>query len=137
MRNSQTLLKTILNYAIALVWLLNGLFCKLLNFVPRHQQIVGRILGEEHSFILIKIIGALEVLMVVWILSGIKTRLCAVTQILIIGTMNIIEITLAPDLLLYGKVNTFPALLLMGVIFINEFYLSHKDTKTQSNTKNS
>ncbi|MDP1803132.1 MAG: DoxX-like family protein [Bacteroidota bacterium] len=126
MRNSQPLLKLILNSAIALVWLLNGLFCKLFNFVPRHQQIVGRILGDEHSFILIKIIGALEVLMVVWILSGIKTRLCAITQILIIGTMNIIEITLAPDLLLYGRANIFPALLLMSVIFANEFFVTNK-----------
>ena len=120
----------ILTYAIALVWLLNGLFCKLLNFVPRHQQIVGRILGDEHSFIFIKIIGALEVLMVVWILSGIKSRLCAIMQILIIGTMNIIEITLAPDLLLYGRANIFPALLLMTAIFVNEFLFRSKVPNT-------
>lgn len=120
----------ILTYALALVWLLNGLFCKLLNFVPRHQQIVGRILGDEHSFILIKIIGALEVLMVIWILSGIKSRLCSIMQILIIGTMNIIEITLAPDLLLYGRANIFPALLLMTAIFVNEFLFRSKVPKT-------
>lgn len=126
----KTVVNKLLTYAIALVWLLNGLFCKLLNFVPRHQQIVGRILGDDHSFILIKIIGALEVLMVVWILSGIKPRLCALMQILIIGTMNVIEITLAPDLLLYGRANIFPALLLMSVIFVNEFFLRSKVTNT-------
>lgn len=126
----KTIVNKLLTYAIALVWLLNGLFCKLLNFVPRHQQIVGRILGDDHSFILIKIIGASEVLMVVWILSGIKPRLCALMQILIIGTMNIIEITLAPDLLLYGRANIFPALLLMSVIFVNEFFLRSKVANT-------
>ncbi|MBL7910006.1 MAG: DoxX-like family protein [Bacteroidia bacterium] len=126
----KTVVNKVLTYAIALVWLLNGLFCKLLNFVPRHQQIVGRILGNDHSFVLIKIIGALEVLMVLWILSGIKSRLCALTQLLIIGTMNIIEITLAPDLLLYGRANIFPALLLMSVIFVNEFFLRSKVANT-------
>ncbi len=126
----KTVVNKVLTYAIALVWLLNGLFCKLLNFVPRHQQIVGRILGNDHSFILIKIIGALEVLMVLWILSGIKSRLCAFMQVLIIGTMNIIEITLAPDLLLYGRANIFPALLLMSAIFVNEFFLRSKVANT-------
>ncbi|MBA2611059.1 MAG: DoxX-like family protein [Bacteroidetes bacterium] len=131
------MLKNILNYLIALVWLLNGLFCKLLNFVPRHQQIVGRILGDEHSFILIKLIGALEVLMVVWIISGIRSRWCAIIQILIIGTMNCIEITLAPDLLLYGRANIFPALLLMSIIFVNEFLFRHKGAEIQRSTKKS
>jgi hypothetical protein len=36
----------ILNYGIASVWIANGLFCKLLNLVPRHQRIVARILGR-------------------------------------------------------------------------------------------
>jgi len=38
-----------LNYCIAIIWLLNGLFCKVLNLVPRHQEIVARILGSTHS----------------------------------------------------------------------------------------
>ncbi len=35
----------ILNYLIAAVWIANGLFCKVLNLVPRHQEIVARIIG--------------------------------------------------------------------------------------------
>jgi hypothetical protein len=62
-------LKKILTVAIALVWLINGLFCKILGLVPRHQMIVARILGENYSFIATKTIGLLEVLMFAWILS--------------------------------------------------------------------
>ena len=113
----------VLNYAIALVWLINGLFCKLLNFVPRHQQIVGRILGEEHSFALIKTIGALEVLMAVWIISNKKPHTCAIIQILLIIIMNSIELMMAPDLLLFGFGNFILALLLVFIIYLNDRYL--------------
>jgi hypothetical protein len=34
----------LLNYLIAAVWLVNGLFCKVLGLVPRHQEIVATIL---------------------------------------------------------------------------------------------
>jgi putative exporter of polyketide antibiotics len=47
----------IFNYLIAAVWLINGLFCKLFNLVPRHQEIVSNILGHEHAALLTKLIG--------------------------------------------------------------------------------
>lgn len=113
----------ILTYAFALVWLINGLFCKVLNFVPRHQQIVARILGEEHSFLLIKTIGVLEILMALWIISNKMPHLCAFMQITIILAMNFIEVTMAPDLLLFGIRNLFVAIGLTAVIYFNDRYL--------------
>src|SRR5437773_4211250 len=95
----------LLNYLIAAVWIANGLFCKVLNMVPRHQQIVARILGEEHARLLTLLIGLSEIVMAVWILSGIKTRLNAVVQILVIAVMNVLEFFLVPDLLLWGRGN--------------------------------
>lgn len=101
--------RKVLRYFIAAVWLINGLFCKLLNLVPRHQQIVARILGGEHSMLLTKTIGGLEVLMAAWVLSRIQLRLCTALQILLVASMNIIEFILAPDLLLFGKGNVIVA----------------------------
>ena len=72
----------ILNYLIALVWFVNGLFCKVLNLAPRHQEIVGRILGNEYALILTKIIGFSEIIMAIWILSRIYSKFNAMTQIL-------------------------------------------------------
>src|SRR6185295_17356978 len=93
----------ILNYLIATVWIVNGLLCKVLNLVPRHQLIISRILGDEHATFLTRAIGISEILMAIWILSRIATRLNASVQIGIIAVMNIIEFVCAPDLLLFGK----------------------------------
>lgn len=94
--------------------------------VPRHQQIVATILGEKYARTLTIIIGLSEIAMAIWILSGIKTKLNAITQIVIIGVMNTLEFLLVPDLLLWGRCNSLFALLLMATIYYNEFYLNKR-----------
>jgi uncharacterized membrane protein YphA (DoxX/SURF4 family) len=116
----------ILTYCIAAIWIVNGLFCKVLNLVPRHQQIVTKILGNEHSRLFTIAIGVFEIFMAIWILSNIKSRLNAIAQILIIATMNVLEFILVPDLLLWGKANALFAFLLILVVYFNEFYLNKK-----------
>jgi len=116
----------LLTYFFATVWIANGLFCKVLNLVPRHQEIVGRILGNGHSRFLTIIIGLSEIAMAVWILSGLWTRLNAVVQIFIIATMNIFEFFLAPDLLLWGKANAVFAFIFILLIYYNGFHLNKK-----------
>lgn len=113
--------KTITVFA-ASIWLINGLFCKLFNLVPRHQQIVARILGNEHAIVLTKIIGGLEILMAVWILSKIQPRLCTATQIVLVATMNVIEFYAAPDLLLFGKANILVAAVFILILIFNHFF---------------
>ena len=113
----------IISYFIAFVWLANGLFCKLLNLVPRHQLIVARILGSEHAGMLTKTIGTAEILMAIWIISSVKPRLCAFAQIIIIAIMNAIEFFKASDLLLFGKINALVALCFILLIYYNEFIL--------------
>jgi hypothetical protein len=115
--------KDLLTIGISTVWLINGLFCKLLNLVPRHQIIVSRILGDEFSFIATKIIGILELLMAFWILTRIRSRICAVSQVVIIAAMNILEFILVPDLLLFGRINIILAFVFILIILINEFVL--------------
>ncbi|WP_293931951.1 DoxX-like family protein [Sphingobacterium sp. UBA6645] len=123
---------SILQGLIALVWLINGLLCKILNLVPRHQQIVERILGEPHARLLTILIGIAEIMMVVWILSRWNARLCAITQIVVIGVMNIIELIFAKDLLLWGRLNIVFAFAFMVLIYLKEFRL--KPTKNNSSS---
>ena len=101
----------LLTYLIALVWLANGLLCKLLMLVPRHAAIVARILGPAHASVLTRLIGLGEIGMAVWVLSGIKARWCAWVQIMLILSMNSLEAVLAPDLLLWGRFNAVFAVL--------------------------
>ncbi|MGN7787378.1 DoxX-like family protein [Niabella sp. 22666] len=115
-----------LQYAIAFIWIANGLFCKILNLVPRHTQIVATILHTPYARVITGGIGFSELLMAMWIISGIKARLAAVTQMIIIAVMNIIEFLLVPELLLWGRLNIIFAFLLIGLIYYHQFILHKK-----------
>jgi len=119
-------IKTLLNVLIAIVWLANGLICKVLNLVPRHQLIIARILGEQHAPLFTMAIGVSEILMAVWIISRIMPKLCAITQMLIVMLMNIIEFTLAPDLLLFGHINLLIAIGFVAVIYFDTFVINQR-----------
>ncbi|HTD40618.1 MAG TPA: DoxX-like family protein [Mucilaginibacter sp.] len=118
-----------LNYLFAIVWIVNGLLCKVLNLVPRHELIVSRILGGEHAFFLTKAIGISETLMAIWIISNTKSRFNVAIQIVIIATMNVIEFVFAPDLLLWGRSNLMFATMFILLIYYNEFILNKQLTK--------
>ncbi len=119
----QLFLHKALTLFIASVWLINGLYCKLLNGVFRHEKIVARILGESYASLLTKTIGFSECLLFLWIISRIKPRFCAIFQIIMTGLMNGIEFFLAPDLLLFGHLNSLFALMFISIIYSNEFLL--------------
>jgi hypothetical protein len=121
--------KQILGYFIASVWIANGLFSKILNLVPRHQKIVARILGDGHAAFFTKAIGFSEIAMAVWILSGIKTKLNVIAQMIIIATMNLLEFILAPDLLLWGRFNLLFAFMFILLIYYNEFHFRNKSVQ--------
>ncbi|RTZ04368.1 hypothetical protein EKL98_09285 [Flavobacterium bomense] len=126
---TKTKIYKILSYCIATVWIANGLFCKVLNLVPRHEQIVARILGDDYSRPLTILIGLSEIIMAVWILSAYKTRLNAIAQMAVVGTMNTLEFMFVPDLLLWGKLNSMFAFIFIIVVYSNEFYLNKKQFK--------
>ncbi len=115
----------VLAYLIAVVWFINGLFCKVLNLVPRHQEIVGRILGEDYSRPLTFAIGLAEIGMGIWILSGFKPRLNAIVQILVVTIMNILEFILVQDLLLWGKFNALFAFLFVLIVYFHAYHLKN------------
>lgn len=107
----------------SLIWLVNGLLCKILDLVPRHQQIVAEILGETYAKSLTIAIGVGEMLMAIWIISRKFAQLSAITQILLIVTMNILEFILAPHLLLWGRLNIVFALCLAALVYYQGFVL--------------
>lgn len=120
----------ILNYLIAAVWLINGLFSKVLNFVPRHEQIVGRILGNDYAKFLTVLIGLAEIGMTIWILSRVKPKINTVFQMAIVALMNVLEFIFVPDLLLFGRFNAIVAAAFILLIYFNEFVLG-KDAAQQ------
>lgn len=123
------------NCAIAMVWFINGFFCKILNLVPRHQAIVGSILSQEHAVLLTKTIGILEVLLAIWILTRLQSKLTTLLQITLIASMNVIEFCLTPELLLFGKLNIVFAIVFMLIIYFNQYY-HHKELQSISQVPN-
>ncbi|MFD2543529.1 DoxX-like family protein [Lacinutrix gracilariae] len=115
-----------LTYFIALVWSVNGLLCKVLNLVSRHQDIVARILDTNYSRTITIAIGILETIMALWILSNYKSKLNAIVQIIIIATMNVLELILAPDLLLWGTYNSLFAFLFILLVYFTNFKQNKK-----------
>ena len=105
-----------LRVAIGLVWLVNGLLCKVMHGVPRHEAIVSRILGETYAMEITKLIGLSEIGMAVWVWSGLYRKVNAWLQMVLVGTMNLLEVWLAPDLLLWGPWNLLFALGFIGVV---------------------
>jgi len=88
------------NTAVAAVWIFHGIYSKLLNGIPRHQRIVGRILGERLARPATKLVGALEFLLGIWVFSGWQPIACATVQTLAIVAMNTLEIAIARELLI-------------------------------------
>lgn len=71
------------------------------------------------------LIGIAEIIMALWILSGYKNKLNTITQISVVIVMNVIEIILAPDLLLWGKANLLFAIIFVSVVYYNGFKLKN------------
>jgi hypothetical protein len=85
---------------VGLVWLVFGVYYKLLRQVPRHERIVARVLGDRVAPVLTRVIGAGEAAIAVWMFSGIALPLCVGLQTVLIAAMNTLELRYARDLLL-------------------------------------
>lgn len=123
----------LLNTFIALVWLVNGLFCKVLDCVPRHQEIVGRILGNDNANSYTIAIGIGEIFIFCLVLTAYRPKLIAILQIVLVASMNTIEFIMVPDILLWGKLNALFALLFILVVYYSAFHLEPRTSNSPSN----
>ena len=99
---------------IGSVWVFHGLYSKILNGIPRHRLIVGKILGDTNAGIATRVIGVLEVLLGVWAWTGWQPVGCAVVQTAAIVAMNSLEIFLARELLISA----------VGMVILNAGFLT-------------
>ena len=107
-------LRIALTVLIGSVWVFHGLYSKLLDGIPRHRAIVGRVLGEEWAGPITAAVGILEVLVGLWAYSRRNRRACAWVQTIAITAMNTVEIARASDLLLSAP----------GMVALNAIFLS-------------
>ncbi|HTY41099.1 MAG TPA: DoxX-like family protein [Thermoanaerobaculia bacterium] len=80
----------LIHSAIAAVWLYEGLWCKLLEGDKRQREIVARVprLGPSFSGPFLKLLGAAEVGIAAWVLSGAHPVAAAAVQTLLLVALN-------------------------------------------------
>ncbi len=115
-----------LTYLIASVWIINGLIYKVMNLVPRHQEIVSYFIGDGYAREATIAIGLLEVVLALWYLAQIKPCINAVVQMSAVFIMNVLEFIFVPELLLWGRFNIVLALFFIGLVYFNEFVSRQK-----------
>lgn len=81
----------LIHIAVAAVWFYEGLWCKLLNGQPRQVRVVEAMppYGAGVASKLLRLVGAVETAIGVWILSGVAPILCAAAQTALLVTLNV------------------------------------------------
>lgn len=80
----------LIRLAIALVWFYQGLWCKVLGGVPRHEAVIAAVpfLGSAASHSTLIALGLLECGIGLWVLSGRRMRQAAIAQTVLLAAMN-------------------------------------------------
>jgi uncharacterized membrane protein YphA (DoxX/SURF4 family) len=93
----------LLTLLVASVWLIHGLYNKLLHGSTRHLAIVQSVpwFGGSTGEHTLMAVGLLETGIGLWVLVGSAPRLCAAVQTVLLPTMNVVELTFARHLLLW------------------------------------
>lgn len=80
----------LIRLAIALVWFYQGLWCKVLGGVPRHEAVIAAVpfLGFAASHSTLIALGLLECGIGLWVLSGRRMRQAAIAQTVLLAAMN-------------------------------------------------
>ena len=80
----------LIRLSIAAVWIYEGLWCKLLGRLPSQLAIVEEVPRFTAGFAtrLLRFLGIAEVLLALWVLSGIASPLCAVAQVVFLVVLN-------------------------------------------------
>lgn len=88
---------------VAAVWLVHGLYNKLLAGSPRHLAIVQSVpgLSGRRGIYMLAAVGIFEVLIGMWVLSRRAAWTCAATQSVALLSMNVVELIYARRLLLW------------------------------------
>ena len=80
----------LIRLAIALVWFYQGLWCKVLGGVPRHEAVIAAVpfIGSAAGHSTLIALGLLECGIGLWVLSGRWMRQSAIVQTVLLAAMN-------------------------------------------------
>jgi hypothetical protein len=87
--------------AVAAVWLYEGLWCKLLGGQPQQREVVRAVpyFGPRIGVAFLYALGAVEVALGLWVLSGIAPLACALAQTLLLVALNMAGVVFSRHLI--------------------------------------
>ncbi len=76
--------------AIALVWIYQGFWCKLLGHAPHHRNVVETVpfFNSSRARQALLLLGLIECVLAAWVLSGFRAREAALMQTVLLVSMN-------------------------------------------------
>lgn len=76
--------------AVAAVWLYEGLWCKLFRGEPRELAVVKAVprYGPRFGVPFLMTLGAVEVVIAAWVLSGAEPFLCVIVETVLLVSLN-------------------------------------------------
>jgi uncharacterized membrane protein YphA (DoxX/SURF4 family) len=91
----------LIRLAIALVWLYQGLWCKVLGGAPRHEAVIASapFIGPAEARVAMVAIGLVECGLAAWVLLGRQRRWAALAQTALLAGMNVAGLVWARSLL--------------------------------------
>jgi hypothetical protein len=80
----------LIRLSIALVWLYEGLWCKVLGGVPSHAAVISSVpfIGPTGSRVALITLGLVECGIAAWVSSGHRMRQAAIMQTVLLVAMN-------------------------------------------------
>ncbi len=90
MKAPATVNQELIRTSIALVWLYQGLWCKVLGGSPHHQAVIAAVpfIGAAASHVVLIVLGLIECGVAAWVLSGRQLRKAAMAQTALLVAMN-------------------------------------------------
>ena len=81
---------TAVRVAVAAVWAYEGLWCKVLGGAPGQRAIIASLPGLPGGLVTTVLVGfgLLELLLALWVLSGVRARLAAYAQLVVLVAAN-------------------------------------------------
>ncbi len=86
---------------VAAVWLYEGLWCKVLGRAQLEAQVVAKVprFGPRFGQLFLKALGAIEVVLAAWVISGIHPGACAIAQVTLLVVLNVNGLLWARDII--------------------------------------
>jgi uncharacterized membrane protein YphA (DoxX/SURF4 family) len=81
----------VIRLSVAAVWLYEGLWCKLLGGVKSQMELVTAVpkLGARFGAPFLKLLGVVETLLAIWVMTGLAPVECAIVQAALLVVLNV------------------------------------------------